>query len=426
MKTTDGIGGNPSFLDRNALQSYLYFGASYGDIAAHGGGLLNDCDTASVQAWAERASESALVKEGVRRLLQAVQASLAGADTPTQAVLLSGGYDSRAVFGALRSLLQASEITTLTLGTPGSLDFEIPSRLARFAGVASERLDATKVLWDMRRLVDYARSAHTQLPIPMADAKYLSFLLRSLVGPDATFWTGFLGGVLAGKRLPARPSSTWEEAVSNFLRSNRAARSVELFEPSWNVGGIFPDGSVVAPNLVGFDDQIEIAGRQSFRIGHPPWRLFREAHPYARTEFKSYMLGLPWRHRAEQPIYPRILEAAFPKMFEFPIQGNYGLGVNAPGFRVGIAKVRRRLLKLAGRPRLDDIQQLDYANALRTKTSYAAFATQAVKDLEARAIVPYVDLMRLWREHIEGVVDHSYALRVLSSLELNLHAMGDQ
>jgi asparagine synthetase B (glutamine-hydrolysing) len=74
-------------------------------------------------------------------------------------VPLSGGIDSRVVLGGLMEAGLKESIVTATLGTPGSLDFEVGISLARRFGLRHEIFDLTKTPIDVNSLIDISKSS---------------------------------------------------------------------------------------------------------------------------------------------------------------------------------------------------------------------------------------------------------------------------
>ncbi|CAN5694254.1 hypothetical protein BH23GEM6_BH23GEM6_18030 [soil metagenome] len=414
----------------NWLQSYLYFGAAYGDLATEGALLLAGVECSDQRRWAATASEQQLVRRGVECLRRVAREALSGNDGGTNAVQLSGGFDSRAVLGALLDNVDSAQVVAVTWGTPGSPDYEVPVKLTRFAGIRHERFDATSVEWNAESIVCFVRAELSRLPAPTVIERYIVYSARRRLGTDPVFWSGFLGGTTAGSHLPEKPSEDWNRAVDHFLAHNRESRSCSLESPGWDPRSVLPHQPIVDPSCVGIDDQLGFAGRQSFRIASP-WSAFREQHLFGQPAWMSFMLSVPHVHRnRSMRLYRRILYEAYPKLFKFPIQGNYGLPGNASTPRRFISRVvhrsRRRFERITGSiSTVADVQKIDYARAFRSKTDYAKLHHSLLMDLASRNLVPHLDIEGIWNDHVSGRANHARAVRVLTSLEVNLRAMAE-
>ena len=216
--------GRGSNVDEDDLQSYLYFGAVYGDLRTEGLPLLADAPSDRDREWAASASEDQLVREGVRCLREATQEALAQTSESRHAVFLSAGFDSRALLGSLLEHLSADELVTLTFGTPGALDYEIPARVSKDVGVRHERLDATSVSWDVASVTAFARS-ELSLPAPEIDGEFISYNL----------WNRFGCGNGLLDRFSRWPPRRLSPARSSELRLGGGRERVSPAEPPGEV-----------------------------------------------------------------------------------------------------------------------------------------------------------------------------------------------
>jgi hypothetical protein len=421
-------------MEDHTIQSYLAFGAAYGDLRKAGYDLLSTTDTTKYRKWAANASESELVRQGVQCLREAAREALADVPGGTQAVLLSGGYDSRGVLGALLENVSASEIVALTYGTPGSLDYEVPQSISKLLGIRHERLDLNTLQWDAASIVRYVRDEYDSSPVPMAVDTQAGQALRSRVGTDATYWTGFMGDTTAGGHLPRERSKDWDSAVDFFLERNREAKSVVLTRPGWEARTVLPSEPIFDPAAISLDDQLVIAGRLPFRIRPVAGHRHRHSYVYSQPAWASFMLALPWKQRAAgKRLYRRILLAAFPRLFSLPLQGNYGLGANASASRLLVGKVlhrgRRAIERVAPSlaPTVDaaNVQKLHYSSVLRGDSDYARLVKGLVHSLHDRGVLGYIDVRTVWNDHARGIANHASALRLLASLEVSLRAAED-
>lgn len=415
-------------LSEDTIQSYLYFGADYTDIA-RGVQLLHDCDTSEIRSWAAKASREQLVTEGVRRLKAATIRTIEQTGSTWHALQLSGGYDSRVILGALLEHLTTKELIALTFGTPGSPDFEIPQKLSRQVGIEHLKLDATQLSWDYESIVEYASTAFKRLPAALAAERYINFRLRMLVGVEPDYWVGFLGDAVAGSRLPPVPSANWEEAIDYFLRSNHRTRSTQLTRQGWNPRSILPQDPIIASSNIGLDDQINIAIRQACYI-EVPWMDFRDRYIFNQSVWKNFMLALPWEERANgTPLYLSIIAKAFPRLSTIPVQGGRRPPTNpvyAKRFLGRVAHKMRRVssavIPFVNNSKVADVMRLDYAEDLRSESLHAELMRDLTLRLSQRGVVPYANVDVLWHEHINRNANHASALMTLASLEINLHA----
>jgi hypothetical protein len=130
----------PQVTPPDALSGFLHFG------------YLPGADEDLIRPLVDVASpaESAsLARCGPKELLRlgaaAMRAGFAQLDAGLHVVPLTGGLDSRAVLALLIDGGVKDKVVTVTMGTPGTFDYEIGRRVARRAEVPHERIDLTQI-----------------------------------------------------------------------------------------------------------------------------------------------------------------------------------------------------------------------------------------------------------------------------------------
>ena len=134
---------------------------------------------------------------------------------------LSGGWDSRAILGALLERIDSDRITTVTFGVPGQLDYDLGKKVADSAGVEHHTFDLRSV--DFTR--DAIRESVTADPWTCVPDSFFFSLIRNLFscGSD-TIWSGFLGDALTSPQ-PSDTSTSDEERDKNFTLKLRRSKS---------------------------------------------------------------------------------------------------------------------------------------------------------------------------------------------------------
>src|SRR5690606_2072851 len=139
-------------------------------------------------------------------------------------------------------------------------------------------------------------------------------------------------------------------------------------------------------------------------------------------------LSAPRKYRQQQCLCKKMLLSEFPNMFSLPTKGNFGLPLDAAGWRVG---GRRRLhqfrsvVRRLGVPINEKSPMANYihfSTALRETKILRELIRSCLDSLSSRGVVKWLNIDRLWQMHDERRADFSAALMLLASLELNIRS----
>jgi hypothetical protein len=369
-----------------------------------------------------RASHSERVTKGRRAFAAAFDELPEG----PHVVPLSGGLDSRAVLAELCRRISPASITAITVGVPGSLDYALSSEVARTAGVRHLRID----LAERGLKVDDLESAAlgNDAPTWLFDAHY-NRLMRETIGPEAVYWSGFLGSRLTStKHLAPNPGIGFPAAVARFVETNRWARTARLAPPDADLRRSLPSQPLAEPELLGHDEQRDIWIRQETLTR--PVNLpagYRHRTPFTHPSPASLFLSIPRTGGLRRQVYLDMVLEGYPRFFSLPTTANAGLAL-VPTRRSrlrwfvgrGARGVRRRVLPAAA-----DVWQsnyLDMGHVLRRRADYRGLARERLQNLVDRAVAPWLNVELLWQEHQRCDADHALALTLLVSLDLHLDA----
>src|SRR5699024_2270517 len=118
----------------------------------------------------------------------------------------------------------------------------------------------------------------------------------------------------------------------------------------------------------------------------------------------------------------------FPELFSLPTSANGGLPLRAPAqhvvrYRQRLRRRRRWRLRLQrllpsvavplGNPAW---QYIDLRRAMNDRSDVSALLERSVADVQARGLLPWLDVTRILREYRQGELGHSRALLVLINL----------
>lgn len=397
-------------------------------------GYLPAIDTAAPFAMLQNGSSGVHIKECTNEIQTVVNEAAHILTTLTErvvsstgnskhVVLLSGGLDSRAILGSLLEVAGRTNIVACTYGYPGNEELEIGTRLAKIAGVEHHRIFIPKTNWTTEELVNSARSRAFP-PSFVVGARFQNYRIYKEFGTDCTFWDGLLGGSLTGSRLKhASPFTDWRSALEAFVQYNHISE-LKLAPTHYDPLVALPPHPLCSPQEIAFDEQLDIAIRQTCYIANRIPAGYTTATPYLDERFWRFFMSLPRSFRQQQRIYKQALSRSFPRLFSMPVAGGRGR-IGASLFERKVNSYRRRTLLLAGRS--VGHPSFRYANPhlllgydMRDNESLRKVISENIADLTHRRLITWMDASRLWSEHLAQAADHTEALRVLVSLEIAL------
>jgi hypothetical protein len=364
-------------------------------------------------------------------------------DGRLQVVPLSGGLDSRAVLAGLIAAGARKDIMAVTIGTPGTFDFDIARQVATRAGVAHEAIDLTKVPLDPDAL---ERALMDSDATGWAFDVFFHRLIPGRFGREATYWSGFMGGELAGAHVPAEPFPSWPAAVGHFATHAAFCPGAGLTPAGFDPARVLPARPWCEPEVLSFTDQLDFGVRQASYVcptvvvGGYDYRT-----PFMSPPWLRFMLAVPAERRRGERLFKQILMDTFPDLFSLPAKNTAGLRVGAPA---SLVKTRVRLMKAGELLRSGSIARavrerrplvpfrmlnyLDFSATLGARPEVRAAVAGLIRDLEARGAVDWLGAGRLWEgagpgpsgPFRAGDADRACALTLLASLELNLRVDG--
>lgn len=343
---------------------------------------------------------------------------------------LSGGWDSRAILGALFERVDRSNIETVTFGVPGQLDYDVGIKIAKWAGIQLHALDLRQIefTWD-QLLKSVEKSPWTYVP----DA-YFNHFARSVETSVETIWTGFLGDPLTGSHLMDYSTSLYcqksiregQKKIQDIYLPNK------LNEPIYNYK--------IDNVNIRIDDYLDLGVRQSYCIAPitlPVSNLsilqthFEEENktviaPFAQFDFVNYWLKAPVELRKNQQLYLQMLKFKFQELFALP--SKYSLGLkNKSGVMYHTRRIQqgvvRRIQKRApwlGIRSTAHLNYLDYDKMFRTRPDYQNTLNEALDYLKENEITPWLPLDKMVKDHMHRKKEYGGAFCVLIGLAANL------
>lgn len=349
---------------------------------------------------------------------------------------LSGGWDSRAILGALLERVDADRIVTVTFGVPGQLDYDLGEMVADSVGVEHRAIDLRSITltWEAVRK-SVVKSPWTYVP----DGLFNSICRNQVSGSSDTLWSGFLGDPLAGSHL-SNLSMHLNEQVEAFSAKQRRGKTHPLCPPGFSFTDALP---LPETNVkIGYDDALDLGLRQACGIAPivlpiDKWKQWgavigkercgaRVIAPFADASWAGYWLSAPREVRKGQKLYLEMLNLKFPELFSLPGKTNYGTkwdhGVR-PMMRRWSHTVRSQMQRRAPWLRIRSslmANYLDYDEMFRNREDYQETLGIAFEYLKENRFVPWLDLDALWEEHTRRRRDHGDTFLVLLGLAANL------
>jgi hypothetical protein len=353
---------------------------------------------------------------------------------------LSGGWDSRAILGALLERLDSTQIETVTFGVPGQLDYDIGIKIAKWAGVKSHPLDLRTVDFTWDKILDSVKkSPWTYVP----DGYFNQLGVSMAQNKHANIWSGFLGDVINGGNLPNYKLEPLN-ALNAFFFKQKRNKEFCLYHPSYS-----PQNNISYPhktyNLL-LDDVFYFGFRcksciASINLPTTKWNSWtgvvkthkRELFyitPFADESWAGYWLAADREHRTNQKLFFETMNKKFPELFSLPSKSTLGLPSNAKTqYQVrrihhGIKKrIQKRAPWLRIRSNIGR-NYVDYDEMFRKRKDYKETLVAAFDYMKSNEVIPWLNLDRLWKEHMQRRKELGDAFCVLIGLAANLSANG--
>ncbi|WP_139172204.1 hypothetical protein [Geoalkalibacter ferrihydriticus] len=399
------------------MNAFLHFGYLPSPKPVNVAGLLSRYNIAP-KPEENKADEKSLIEEG-SGILDSIFADIAKKIENKKVVIpISGGMDSRGILAGLLRHLPKEKIQTVTLGIPGALDYEIGQLVAKKAGVHNKAIDLNEIRFCEKELIEYAKCFNR--PIALLEGYLFSQVFRGF-GSESVFLSGFLGEALTGAHLPSVESKTWEQAKEVFSKWNNYTKG----EYGCQLSEALPLGEYYRGNL-SLDDQLDFFIRQRFYIR--PLVLqkgYTHIAPYLNEKWFDFALNLPRNYRENQSIFKKILLYSYPELFSLPLKNNRGLPLTAGSFALFQKRVRNRLTLMGNKclPALipkppHGLNYIDFEQGYCNKEDLKRLADKSLHDLDMRQLIDWIDIRKIWQEHLSSGENHAQIISLLVSLEI--------
>lgn len=348
-------------------------------------------------------------------------------------VPLSGGWDSRAILGALLDRVDNTNIETVSFGQPGQLDYDIGIQVAKWAGVKSHGINLSEIDFNWNSILQSVKqSPWTYVP----DAWFNHIARIKFSQNNDVIWTGFLGDSVSGSHLN---ESITIDSQDHFLTKN--LRTKEYYLPNHDFE---PIRSLLNPVVLKMaaDDFLDFSIRQSYGIAPitlavQSFKSFEDyisqetneavvIAPFAEKDYMNYWLYAPRELRLNQKLYLKMLHSKFPELFMLPSKYNLGLPLDAK-FRYSLKRytnaIVRRIEQKApwlGLCTAAHLNYLDYNFMFRTRSDYKATLQTALDYLKENNITPWLNLDKMNSNHMKKKKNYGNVFCLLIGLAANL------
>lgn len=333
----------------------------------------------------------------IERLLQ---------DNAKVVVPLSGGLDSRLILASLLEFLPASEITTFTFGSKGSLDFEIGKKVAKAAG--TRHIDAhinpysysleSETKWCQMIKGSTCLFYHPPLEI-IDDLK------------DYQYWIGYMGDPLAGSHLDTRVNnraSALEAYVKKFSCMSDDIASSQGFdipaikealkaEANWH-------------NAYNPFECIDFSIRQKHYIASHILYSGKTALPFMQSEWVNFMMNLPIELRKNQAFFRQFMVETYPTLFKLPCKNNFGYPLGSRWYK--LRKIKWRLFPSTTAEMLNYI---NFDSEIRAKGHFYNLLREIFFDFQSDSYFGKEDLEHYLSEFEKGKLSHVFLLHLASN-----------
>lgn len=338
-------------------------------------------------------------------------------------VPLSGGIDSRTILATLLEFVPAKDIYTYTFGSPGSYDFEIGNKIAKYLGTKHSKLSLASYKFSLNEEIEASKQIDHQTFL----FHHPSFEYLNKFDKNCIFWSGYIIDWIAGSHLPKSNSNTIEEAMGKIYQYDSFVKSINLTNvPVNNLVELFRT-PFIDNKLLSFEEQIELKHHLvKYTAPHILYKNINFHTPVLDTDLFSFYLSLEKKYRTGRYLFKKMVISAYPKLFSFPEKSNLGLSLNASKLnlllRRSISKAKRMSNKVI--PIFDNpgLNYINFEEGIRNRADLKKLIYENIMDLKNRKIIDWIDFDEIWERHINKKANHADALIVLASLEIHLKA----
>lgn len=396
--------------------------------------LFPDNDLSSIQKIPEaiQQNEQSLIRLGI----EALDSAFSNIGDGRHIVPLSGGLDSRVVIAGLLKAGLKDQITTVSFGVPGAFDFEIASMLAKKLGIRHDIIDLSTIAVDELQLIERAQQGSSWTLL--LDGFYNALICQKY-GKEATYWSGFMGGELAGSHLPRVEHSCWDDAKEYFLNWNALHKYGGFNPSSVAFSNLLPSKPLFDPSVISYDDQLDFFVRQVNYIQRAiTFEGYQYRSPFLAKECVNFFLGVNREHRQDKNLFKKVITSAYPEIFALPTANNFGGATKISSKSLALRRVFTRLRReindkagpMAGLVNpvfsafniYNRVNYINFDEVVRSRSDFKELIDKSVTDFDQRNLLEGIDGRSLLDSHCSKKGNHGLPLMLLNALEISLKA----
>lgn len=349
-------------------------------------------------------------------------------------VPLSGGWDSRAILGALFERVEHNRIKTISFGVPGQLDYDVAQLVSKHLQLEHHSIDLRSVEITWNDLIETTkRSPWTYMP----DAFYNSMCRNYLSNKNDSILIGFLGDALTGNHI----KTANQNLFGYFLKSQKRINNINIHQNEF-IYKLNNKFSQYLFNQENSYDILDICIRQAKCIAPivlplKRWNVWNSKAgfetngslviaPFADKEWARYWLNAPFEKRFHQKLYLDLLRNKFKELFELPSKYSYGTKPEQKllyKFKKYKHVIKTKIQNKYPNFRINSnimTNYIDYDDAFRNRVDFKNILKTAFETLEKGDFVPWLNLNNMWYKHMKRKANYGDAFVVLTGLAANL------
>lgn len=344
--------------------------------------------------------------------------------TPKDIVVpISGGMDSRAILASLLKFKDASDIHTYTFGTPGSYDFEIGNTIGKKLGTKHKSFPFNDYQYSTDKEIEVSkRIDHQTLLFHHPDLELIDKYYK-----DKTIWSGTMMDWITGSYIPSNRDANLIEAKNNIIKRGVFSKSKLLTQDGIILRDEIDEKGLIPKDILSFEEQLQI--KNFLPKMEAPHILYKELDyivPARSADFYSFYLNLQPDDRFRQRFYTEFLYREFPDLFNLPIKVFHGLPPNGNKIKLNYRRIKHGLVSSINKmhpiffnPHLN---YLDFNEGIRRRKDLNKVVFDNIMDLKKRRILQWINIDRIYQDHMGRKANHADALLLLASLEIHLKA----